>query len=83
MPTRGSVAFKKVLRMLKECALGHTVEDKTHLRWIRYQGKCVRTSQGPHGAGNDYEIKIGQARGIVTQLEIDLDCARKYLPQLQ
>lgn len=83
MPTRGSVAFKKVLKMLKKCAPGHTIEDKTHLRWIRHKEKCVRVSQGPHGAGNDYELKIGQARGIVTHLAIDPDCARKYLPQLR
>ena len=83
MPTRGQVAFKKVLKMLRECAPEYAIEDKTHLRWIRYRGKCVRVSQGPHGAGNNYEIKIGQARGIVTQLEIDFDCARKHLPQLR
>ena len=83
MPTRGSVAFKKVLKMLKKCAPGHTIEDKTHLRWIRYEGKCFKAPQGPHGAGNDYEIKIGQARGIVTHLAIDFDCAREYLPQLR
>lgn len=83
MPRRGSVAFKKVLKMLKDCAPGHTIEDKTHLRWIRYRGKCHRAPQGPHGAGNNYEIKIGQARGIVTHLGIDPDCARKHLPQLR
>ena len=69
--------------MLKDCAPGHTIEDKTHLRWIRYRGKCHRAPQGPHGAGNNYEIKIGQARGIVTHLGIDPDCARKHLPQLR
>ena len=83
MSTRGSVAFKKVLKMLKKFAPGHTIEDKTHLRWIRYEGKCFKAPQGPHGAGNDYEIKIGQARGIVTHLSSDFDCAREHLPQLR
>ena len=83
MATRGQVSFKRVLKMLRKCAPEHEMEDKTHLRWIRYRGKCVRISRGPHGAGDNYEIKIGQAKGIVTQLEIDSDCARKHLPQLR
>ena len=67
--------------MLKKCAPGFDIEDKTHLRWIRYRERCARVPQGPHGSG-DYEIKIGHVRGMVNQLEIDMECAKKYLPQL-
>lgn len=69
--------------MLEKCAPGFTIEDKTHLRWIRYGGKCARVPQGPHGSGENYEIKIGQVRGLVNQLEIDMECAKAHLPQLR
>ena len=68
--------------MLKKCAPDFTIEDKKHLRWIRYGGKCSRVPLGPHG-GEDYKIKIGQVKGLVNHLEIDMECAKEHLPQLR
>lgn len=69
--------------MLKKCADGFTIEDKEHLRWIRYNGKTAMVPKGAHGAREDnYDIKIGQVKSLVSQLKVDPDCASKNLPQL-
>ena len=82
MATRGQVRLKNILKMLRKCAPGYTFEEKTHLHWVRYQGRTFRLPQGKHGVGNNAEIEIGHVRGLVKHLDIDPDCAKRQLPQL-
>ncbi len=82
MASVGQVPFKQVLAMLKACAPGHTIEDKTHLRWITYKDKSYKVSQGPHGSSNNYSLEMGAVRGLVRHFDI-LECAREHLSQLK
>lgn len=82
MVSVGQIPFKQVLKMLKACAPGHTTEDKTHLKWIRYKDKTYRISQGPHGSSKNFSLEMGDVKGLVRHFNI-LECAQKYLSQLQ
>ncbi len=83
MASRGQIPFKRVLKMLKDCAPGYTITLKTHKQWARYRGRTFYLPKGPHGTkGQRFDIEIGHVRGLVREFEIDQDCARKHLPQL-
>ena len=68
--------------MLGKCAPGYTVEDKTHLQWIRYKENNVKIQKGPHGSKKKYAIQIGTVRHLVRKFEI-AECAKKHLTQLR
>lgn len=81
MVSVGQIRFKQVLKMLEACAPGHTIEDKTHLKWIRYKGKTYRLSQGPHGSSNNFSLGMGDVKSLVRHFDI-LECAQEHLSQL-
>lgn len=83
MGSRGQIRLRKILKMLKKCAPGYTLEEKTHLHWIRYEGRKATLPQGEHGRGKNAEIEIGHVRNLVRALEIPEDCVSKYLPQVR
>lgn len=68
--------------MLRKCAPGHELVEKTHLHWIWFEGKRATLPQGKHGRKNNAEIEIGHIRNMVRQLGLDEDCVKKHLPQL-
>ena len=82
MVSVGKIPFKQVLKMLKACAPGHTIKDKTHLKWITYKDKTYKASKGPHGSSDNFGVQIGEVKGLVRHFDI-LECAQKHLSQLQ
>lgn len=83
MGSRGQVSFQKIVKMLKECAPGHSMERKVHNFWVRANGRTFRSlPTGKHGAKNP-EIEVGHIRHMVRHLGIDEDCAKTHLPQLR
>ncbi|MCB7128516.1 MAG: hypothetical protein J3T61_03125 [Candidatus Brocadiales bacterium] len=66
--------------MLDECAPGYTYKIKEHNIWVTYKGKTYRTlSKGPHRKKINPEIQVGQIRGMINNLEIDMACAKREL----
>lgn len=82
MGSRGQVKLRKILKMLRKCAPGYTLEEKVHLHWIRYRGRRATLPQGQHGKGKNAEIEVGHVRHLARALELDAECVQKYLPQL-
>ena len=66
--------------MLDECAPGNSRVLKTHHYWIGYKGKMYRSlPKGAHGR-TDPEIQAPFVKKLVSQLEINLDCVKRYFP---
>lgn len=77
-----SVRFSVVKRMLGRCASGYTIEEKKHHHWVRYNGRTFESlPKGEHGARVP-EIEIGHIVGMIRDLGIDEECARRAIPQL-
>jgi hypothetical protein len=84
MTSRGQVPFKSILKMLKDCAPGFSVEDKKHRKWVHYQGQTFRNVPlGEHGKRANPKVEIGQLKGLIRHLGIDTDCAKAHLSQLR
>lgn len=62
--------------MLDHCADGAKVRPSTHSRVVHYNGKVYR------GLPKHKEIELGHIRKMVRYLEIDRDCAKKYIDNL-
>lgn len=82
MVSRGQIPLQKIWGMLDRCAPGYTRRRKKHHYWVTYKGKTYRALPlGQHGKRNA-PIEIGHVRQMVRFLEVDLECARRVLPQL-
>lgn len=78
MSSFGQVALKDVLRMLDECAPGHTREQRTHHFCIYYNGSTYPSlPRGEHGKANP-GIQKGHVKKMARHFGI-LDCARRVL----
>jgi hypothetical protein len=71
-----SVAFGDVERMLEKCAAGFTLRLATHSRVVVFNGRTY-----PSLPKFD-KIELGHIRKMVRHLQINRDCASKYVPQL-
>jgi hypothetical protein len=69
-----SVFFKDIEAMLNYCAKGSEWRLATHSRIIRYNGK-VYPSLPKHDS-----IEMGHVRKMIRYLQIDLECAKGFLP---
>lgn len=68
-----SISIYDIEKMLMKCANGYEMRMATHSRVITYKQRVFR-------AFPKYdEIEIGYVRKLVRNLEIDKDCAKKYL----
>lgn len=77
-----SVPLSAVLGMLHNCAKGATVTEKKHHYWVSFNGRTYRSlSKGKHGARTP-QVEIGDLAGLLRQLGIDYNCARREIPQL-
>jgi hypothetical protein len=66
--------------MLDECASGYTYREGKHNYHVRWRDRIfVRLSTGEHGR-SDPEIQIGHVRGLVRQLAIEWECAKRHIP---
>ena len=71
------VRFKKVEKMLEDCAPGSTVRVATHVRMLEYNGKVVRRIP------KHKEVHVGHIRHAVRHLGIDQECADRHIPALK
>lgn len=70
--------------MLDHCAPGHTRKAREHNYAIYYQRRSYPTLPlGKHGKRENPAIEVGHIRQMVRQLELDIDCVKKMLPQLK
>lgn len=63
-----------IRRMLDDCAPGHESRDGKRRTVLKYQGKVHHPPKG------DRTLEVGHLRKIITQLEIDRDCAKRHFP---
>jgi hypothetical protein len=83
MSSFGVVQLSEVRAMLAGCADGSTFKTREHNHVVRYNGRTFpNLPLGKHGARKDPEIKLGHVRHMIRQLEISLDCAKRFIPQL-
>jgi len=76
------IPLAAVWKMLDRCAKGYTSELKTHHYWVRFNGRTFRSlPSGEHGAKRP-EVELHHVIGLITDLEIDEECARKKIVQL-
>ena len=66
--------FREVEEMLRNCAKGHDIQLKEHFRQVRYEGRTYPTLPKKN------QIEVGHVRRMVRHLNIDRDCAKKFLP---
>lgn len=82
---QGRFSLADVLRMLKDCAPGHTLRVTTHSLFVRFDQRMFALPKGP-GVGlpeaRRVNVPDGQVRSLVSQLGIDVACASKHLPGL-
>lgn len=84
MGSFGLLPLKQVWAMLKRCAPGHTIETREHNHCIRYNGRTFpNLPLGPHGARTNSETQVGHVKHMVRQLELEIDCVNRELPQLR
>lgn len=74
--------------MLDHCAPDFETRVALHRRHVTLHGRTYRSlnlgthsDRGPREDGA--EIPLGKVEGMVRFLEIDKDCARRFLPQLR
>ena len=74
---------RDILDMLRHCAPGHSVEEKLHHLWVRYQGRTYRAL--PLGERGDRRghVESGTVRQMVLHLNINPTCAQAELPILR
>ena len=65
-----------VFKMMDDCAPGSTRREGTRRYVARYEGKVHHFPRG------DRTLEVGHVKKIVTQLEIDRDCAKKHFPNV-
>ena len=65
-----------IFRMLKDCAPESTVRLGTHRYVAKYNGKACHFPKGSS------TLEVGHLKKIVSQLEIDLDCAGRHFPSV-
>lgn len=87
MVSRGLVRLKLVREMLRECAPGHRMIEKTHYYRVEYAGKTYPTL--PKGSHSDRgrrsgqaEIELGHVRKLIRHLGIDVECAKRVIAGL-
>jgi hypothetical protein len=71
-----SASLSDLLALLSNCAPGHTLRNTTHALKVQYNGK----SSPALPSYND--IELGHIRKMVRTLEINKECANKYIPGL-
>lgn len=70
--------------MLDNCAPGHTRKAREHNYVVNYgQRSFPSLPLGKHGKRENPSIQVGHVRHMVRQLQIDVDCVKRLLPQLK
>jgi hypothetical protein len=80
----GQVPIKDIWAMLDSCAPGHTRRLREH-NYVVYFGKesFPTLPVGKHGKRENPGIQVGHVRQMVRQLNLDLECVKRLLPQLK
>ena len=83
MATHGLIAWKKIAKMLNECARGWREEAKIHKKWIYFGNfEPFKLPLGEHGKRDNPDIQVGHVRGLVRHFDI-AECAEGELEQLR
>jgi hypothetical protein len=70
--------------MLDGCAPGHTRKLREHNYLISFRGEFYPSLPvGEHGKRENPSIQIGKVKQMVRLLELDLECVKRFLPQLK
>ena len=72
------VVFKKVVKMLEECARGYELRQYRHHVAVLYQRKLALLPKGGHGRIGNHQIEVGHVRRMARTLGI-LECAKAYI----
>lgn len=67
--------------MLRKCAKDFSEALKKHHIALTWDGKTALVPSSAHGA-KDPEIETGHVKAMIRLLDLDLDCVRKYLPEI-
>jgi len=70
------------MRMLKKCAPGAEVVLKKHRHWVQWGDRTYRGLPKGAPGSKDPEIERGHVKHMARYFDLDLDCVRKYLPQV-
>ena len=62
--------------MLDECAPGYTARDGKRRTVLKYKGKVHQPPKG------NRTLEVGHLKKIVTQLEINRECAKTHFPDV-
>jgi hypothetical protein len=72
----GTASIADIEELLKNCAPGFTSRNTTHALQIKYNGKSYPSLPSYK------DIELGHIRKMVRTLEINKECANKYIPGL-
>jgi hypothetical protein len=83
MTSSGQVKRKALLKMLKHCAPEFRIQEGIHNDTVVWRDKefagLPRGTHGKRRQSGRVEIEIGHVRQLVSQLEIEPECAQKIL----
>lgn len=84
MSSFGQVPIKDIWAMLDRCAPGHTRKLREH-NYVVYFGKesFPNLPVGKHGKRENPSIQVGHVRQMVRQLNLEVECVKRLLPQLK
>ncbi len=68
--------------MLDRCAPGHEKTLRTHHWRVTFDGRVFPWLPKGPGRGKVFEVWTGKVEQLVDVLQIDSECARRYIPQL-
>jgi hypothetical protein len=71
-----SVPLATIHKLLEACAAGHTTRQTTHAIKVTYNGKEYPTLPSYN------DIELGHVRSMVRVLEINRECANRFIPNL-
>lgn len=71
-----SVPLDTVLKLLEECAVGHSIRPTTHFFIVTFNGKSFPTLP------TYKNTELGHIRSMVRALGINKECANQYIPRL-
>ena len=79
MVSSGQVSSRKISEILDRCAPSYTTKDRTHKRFVYFDGKMAILPRGPHGRRKKYGVEIGHVKQLIRLFNIG-DCVRENFP---
>ena len=81
MSPLSQVNLALVQKMVTHCAPGSIWKEKKHHHWVQWRDRIYTAIPlGPHGRRAKVTVYAGHVRSMVRYLQIDPECAARFIP---